>query len=697
MVRKTETTPTCVPRPIVLLSVVWMPVAIATLCARAASLDAAGYRLLAESVGRTTSPDVRPFRVLEMLSFYRADLFWSAVVIPLAVLALAKVLPRAAVATVTALAGSVVLVMLYTQTELFGTIGRFQSVELIMDGWHWGSDNPGIAGQYAYPERFAALGAVVVGVWLIAWYVARRGRCVENRPATSASKGSGEELSPSTGAPAEALPISPGDRYFARCATAALYLGGAAALGSWMIPIESTAWHRSLYAMYYDGFADAPDPIAEVGTASAEEIEAFDRRFPDTQHVQRVHLGKSEPTERTAATLGRNDAEPFGRCDDYDVILFVMETVPALCMPADDALDDMPHVARLRSRSLVARRHLTTYACTNRALVSLVSSWYPSASAKMFIQQHPDIEFPGLLRRLAERGYVSAVYSPSRLSLPDDRRMFHALGFDHIHEPTSNDALQAASETTPYWKIQERMDEEMLAKCERDLGEWIDRNRRYVVMYLPQFGHAPWPDVTGEHPDRSLIERGRAVVAVQDAWVGRIVKRLAERGRLEKTIIVVTADHGLRNVVEDPTLRLHTASERTFHVPLLVYAPGAFAGRRDVRHVTSHIDVAPTILRLMGIDPGPSAQGTALWDERLAERTTFFWSRHCLGVDGFHRRGEYAYRDAVLDITAVADRLTFTPAHILARNGTDARTVTRRLFLAAAGQRRLVEKEAARR
>ena len=168
---------------------------------------------------------------------------------------------------------------------------------------------------------------------------------------------------------------------------------------------------------------------------------------------------------------------------------------------------------------------------------------------------------------------------------------------------------------------------------------WGQRGERFAGIFLPQIGHAPWADFTDGKGD--LIARGRKLIAMQDAWLGEILDQLAADGRLEKTLIVVVGDHGTRNTMENPDLLPGIVDVHSFHVPLLIYAPTAIEARTEVRYITSHIDIAPSLLDLLGVRIGrDSEQGAPIWDERIKERNTYFLSNHLFGSDGYHSAEE---------------------------------------------------------
>ena len=88
-----------------------------------------------------------------------------------------------------------------------------------------------------------------------------------------------------------------------------------------------------------------------------------------------------------------------------------------------------------------------------------------------------------------------------------------------------------------------------------------------------------------------------------DGW--RASHRAKEKGRLDKTLIVILGDHGLRTRREYPPFHAGTLDDVTFHVPLVLYAPGVVESTVRIPWMTSHIDIAPSVLDLLGIQDRP--------------------------------------------------------------------------------------------
>lgn len=149
-----------------------------------------------------------------------------------------------------------------------------------------------------------------------------------------------------------------------------------------------------------------------------------------------------------------------------------------------------------------------------------------------------------------------------------------------------------------------------------------------------------------------------ATAKLFDALMARFLDGLAANGLSDEIIMVVTGDHGLRFNFEftslDEPLRYGDAM---FNVPFLMYAPALFPAQLRLPFVTSHVDIAPTLLDLTGTPRnGRIHHGDNMLDRRLADRITFLSSAHLLGLyplDGFHFKDEFFAASRVLNRVTV--------------------------------------------
>jgi arylsulfatase A-like enzyme len=104
-----------------------------------------------------------------------------------------------------------------------------------------------------------------------------------------------------------------------------------------------------------------------------------------------------------------------------------------------------------------------------------------------------------------------------------------------------------------------------------------------------------------------------AAVMGSDGLSGDLLEGLRAAGRLDKTIIVLTADHG-EELYEHNGYLYHSCSvyQSTLHVPLGISAPGLIQPGTRVPQTVELIDVAPTLLALLGLPALPEAHGKSL-------------------------------------------------------------------------------------
>lgn len=116
------------------------------------------------------------------------------------------------------------------------------------------------------------------------------------------------------------------------------------------------------------------------------------------------------------------------------------------------------------------------------------------------------------------------------------------------------------------------------------------------------------------HPDtdvfRTAWARYHDLVTVMDHWAGNLLAQLAEDGLERDTIVVFWSDHG----AGFPRAK-RWATEAGLRIPLLVRWPGRIDGGRSRDDVVHLADVAPTMLRLAGIEIPAHMQARPLFDE----------------------------------------------------------------------------------
>lgn len=95
-----------------------------------------------------------------------------------------------------------------------------------------------------------------------------------------------------------------------------------------------------------------------------------------------------------------------------------------------------------------------------------------------------------------------------------------------------------------------------------------------------------------------------------DHHIGRLIDDLKQRGLYDRTVIVVTGDHGEGFGEHGIDLHGYHLYAPQTKVPLIARVPGT--APRQVTTPVAHIDIMPTVVNLLGGRPDPEMQGRSL-------------------------------------------------------------------------------------
>jgi arylsulfatase A-like enzyme len=207
---------------------------------------------------------------------------------------------------------------------------------------------------------------------------------------------------------------------------------------------------------------------------------------------------------------------------------------------------------------------------------------------------------PTLATVLQGKGYDTAAVIGAYVLI--DRTGLDA-GFD-VYDDTFRKARQ------PGQAYRERRASEVTASA----VDWLANRESDAPFFL--WAHYFDPHASYDPPEpyaaRYRLRPYDGEIAYTDESIGVLLDALRDAGQLERTLIVVTADHG--EAFGDGGEMTHGLLLRTstLQVPLVLVAPGHLPAGRRVAEVVATVDIAPTILELLGLPPFPGAQGETL-------------------------------------------------------------------------------------
>ena len=139
----------------------------------------------------------------------------------------------------------------------------------------------------------------------------------------------------------------------------------------------------------------------------------------------------------------------------------------------------------------------------------------------------------------------------------------------------------------------------------KDALAWIQsagdgRFFAWIHLYDPHDPYEPPEPYASQYAGRPYDGE----VAWTDELVGRLEDALQRRGLTERTLLVVTSDHGEGLGEHGETVHGFFVYESTLRVPLIVRGPGVAPGRR-IKEVARSVDLMPSVLELLGV-PAPA-------------------------------------------------------------------------------------------
>jgi N-acetylglucosamine-6-sulfatase len=123
-------------------------------------------------------------------------------------------------------------------------------------------------------------------------------------------------------------------------------------------------------------------------------------------------------------------------------------------------------------------------------------------------------------------------------------------------------------------------------------------------------------------PDRDVRGRLEMLLAVDES-LARIRAALEEAGTLERTVIVVTSDHGYFYGEHWLNEERRLAYEETIRIPLVVRYPAVAQAGVTPPEMVQTIDLAPTLLELAGVSDPVARQGRSLVPLLRGERPSW--------------------------------------------------------------------------
>ncbi|MGZ9582997.1 LTA synthase family protein [Paenibacillus marinisediminis] len=302
----------------------------------------------------------------------------------------------------------------------------------------------------------------------------------------------------------------------------------------------------------------------------------------------------------------KGPASTFGKYKGKNVLVVQAEAFENFVIGKSvNGQEITPNLNALVQDSLYYKRffHQTGQGRTSDADFGVQTSLHPLPTGSVFIR-YPDHQYDALPSILKEAGYTTGAFHAYEASFWNRYVMYENLGYDYFMSKKDyviDEPLGWSLGDTSFF----RQSVERMANEQSPFYSFMITLSSHHPYKLP--AEAQKLNV-GEYQDTIFGDYLQSVHYVDHA-MGELIQDLKQRGLWENTILVFYGDHDNSIGEKEPFEKLlgkplsdFEFMEMQGQVPMIIHLPdGAEKGTVDT--VTGQLDVAPTLLHWLGIDP----------------------------------------------------------------------------------------------
>lgn len=393
--------------------------------------------------------------------------------------------------------------------------------------------------------------------------------------------------------------------------------------------------------------------------------------------VRAMRVERYTPAEfaRISRELGLPDHHAATRVQvprspaDLNVLLIQMESSYNRHLSLFGAKDEtQPLLSKHRDRMEVFPNFYSNFPNSFHARFQILSGLYATTDYVSYI--NPKLPAKSLPEILHEHGWVTSIFDSCFREYARWGDYIAHRQLDHFYD--CNNMPDREQHKAVSWGVDEAV---TMRAIRRQIAEHARKGERFFLMYLPVAPHMPF-DLPDRRFARFDIVRGffendytaayKNLLLYMDWIYASIIGELETNGLLDRTLVIITNDHG--EMLGDEAGKLGhgwNLEPPLANTPLIVMDPRRRKEGFRINYTPgSQVDVLPTLLDLLGIEPpagelyqgvslyGPSATPnrpiyiTSYRHRALVEQGTYVLEDPKLnGVNGRHWTQMYAVRN----------------------------------------------------
>jgi hypothetical protein len=309
--------------------------------------------------------------------------------------------------------------------------------------------------------------------------------------------------------------------------------------------------------------------------------------------------------------LGSLEAEhtifPAASRRDLNVLLVFMESSYNQHLSLFGATEEtQPLLSKYKDRMEIFPNFFSNFASSIHARFAAFTGLYPVRDFHAFTLERVPVK--SLFEVLHDHGYSCSLFYSSFADFTGFRDFLKGRGLDELYDA---DTMPGRRTTEPVaWGLRE---EETLGAIRGQITKYASEGRRFFLTYVPAAPHYPYERVPDAFRKFKMTDPDdftplyRNELLYMDWVLASIVDQLKASDLLDKTLVVITDDHGeMLGAAKGPIGHGWLLTPELANAPLIIMDPQN-AGCRINPTVGSQVDLLPTLLDLLRI-PIPAGQ-----------------------------------------------------------------------------------------
>ena len=297
------------------------------------------------------------------------------------------------------------------------------------------------------------------------------------------------------------------------------------------------------------------------------------------------------------------ESSPAAAPRDANILLITLDTTRADHLTCYAGKAKTPHLDALAARGALFTEAIAQAPLTLPSHASIMTGKYPPVHGLRDMQGFAlDRSHATLASITKASGFMTAAFVGSRVLA---RPFGLAYGFDTYDD----DMGRQRGDVEQRDLFAERR---AAAVTDRAI-EWLSGNRQSrFFLWVHYFDpHAPY-DPPEPYKRSYAGDPYSGEVAYMDEQAGRLLAALEQAGLASRTLVAVFGDHGESLGEHGEATHGVFLYDSTLRVPFILAGPDVPPGT-VIRQQVRSIDLLPTLLAFLKLEPGPDVQGVSIW------------------------------------------------------------------------------------